>query len=190
MNTSVNAKNHVEPVFLEIGRKIKCARLNKGLSATELAKLTGHTKQQISNWENGHRAITLQSVLKLQPVLDISMSSLLCLHKDEQSPSVVSQLEGSIRYDVQDGAMEPHYRKGDTVVFEKQLVPSDGDLVLFLVSKTKQVIFRRYQIDNSNLSYPIIKFVADKDGVSEICPQSEDEYQILGVCKDAHRTFV
>lgn len=73
----VNNMNTLDPVFLRIGKKIKERRLQLGLTATKLANLSGFSKQQISNWENGQRAVTLESVLKIQPILKVEASYLL-----------------------------------------------------------------------------------------------------------------
>ena len=195
-DTNVNRRAPIDPIFVEIGKTIKNARLALGVSVTKLAELAGVSKQQVSNWENGQRAITLQSVLKLQPVLNISVSSLLCMKPliSEYSdiPSLNKNLDISAQqfvYTVEDDSMGATYRKGDTIIFKKQEIPTDGDLVLICVYKTNQILFRRYQIDNSNLSNPKIKFISDKKGISEIYSESQSEYKLLGVCKDQHRNF-
>lgn len=208
MNTKVNKKNTVSPVFIDIGNKIKSLRLLKGLSGSELARLTGISKQHISNWENGRRAITLESVLKIQKVLNVPLSEIMCLeevpplpsadqkkeknylNKNEKLNQIINLLceqEKTIVFHVTDNTMSSRFRKNDIVIFHKNITPNDGDLVLLSIKKTKQVIFRQYQIDYTDLGAPKVKFTALNASISDIITKSEDDYEIIGTCLDETR---
>ena len=54
-----------------VGQRIREIRVSKGISQTELALDMGTTKTAISYWENGTRALRLDSFFKLARVLDV-----------------------------------------------------------------------------------------------------------------------
>ena len=197
----------MEPIFINIGLKIKSVRKKIGLSATDLAKKSGLSKQQISNWENGRRAITLESILKIQPILEVPLADLLCMENvpnelinektsaeiNKKNPHIeliiseLKSLNSSLIFTVSDNSMEKLYRKNDIIIFNKNDKPNDGDLVLFSIKKTNQILFRKYHIDNTDLSNPKVKFVANHPDKPDIISKSNNEYKILGVCRDQIR---
>lgn len=64
-----------------IGKKIKEARINKGLTQNELANKFGYDNpisfQSISLWENGNNLPSLDNLIKLADILGVSISYLL-----------------------------------------------------------------------------------------------------------------
>lgn len=67
---------------MELGQKLKEARINAGLKQEELAKRLGVSRQTISNWENGRSLPDVGSAVKMSSVYQISLDELL---KDENS---------------------------------------------------------------------------------------------------------
>lgn len=64
----------------EIGQRIQTARKEKGLTQTQLAKLSGELKQpRINNWERGIRTPGPQEIKQLANVLEVSPAYLMCL---------------------------------------------------------------------------------------------------------------
>ncbi len=55
----------------ETGKKIRKARIEKGLTQEELADKVGYTKQTISNWENGKSTPGYEDKLILSKELEI-----------------------------------------------------------------------------------------------------------------------
>lgn len=55
---------------INIGANIKSARIYRGYSITELAELTGISKQTLSAYENNKRALTPENKMKLMQALD------------------------------------------------------------------------------------------------------------------------
>lgn len=55
---------------IDIGANIKSARIYRGYTITELAKLTNISKQTLSAYENNKRALTLENKMKLIQILD------------------------------------------------------------------------------------------------------------------------
>lgn len=55
---------------LLVGKKLKQARLDKGLSQKELAELMGITRIVVSSYERGRLRITVQFLLKVCKILD------------------------------------------------------------------------------------------------------------------------
>ena len=69
----------------QVGQKIREVRLQKGISQTELALTMGTTKTAISYWENGERALRLDSYFKLAQALEVPPSLFLMESKEEYS---------------------------------------------------------------------------------------------------------
>lgn len=56
--------------YVRIGRRIKIARMNKGLSQTELARLIGCTNNYISHIECAQTKVSLSLLMNLSRVLE------------------------------------------------------------------------------------------------------------------------
>lgn len=59
-----------------IGQKIRAIRRARGLSSVEVAELAGLSQSTISNFENGNRPITLETLQKICCALDIDIADL------------------------------------------------------------------------------------------------------------------
>lgn len=60
-----------------IGERIKKARLNKGLTQEELGALLDVTKVSVCGYEKGNRTPTMEVLLKLVEVLNVSIDYLI-----------------------------------------------------------------------------------------------------------------
>ena len=70
--------------LMEIGFKIKNARIKANLTQEQVAEALGVSRQTISNWENEKTYPDIVSVVKMSDLYDISLDHLL---KEEQSMS-------------------------------------------------------------------------------------------------------
>ncbi len=61
-----------------IGKRIKFARKNAGLTQTELAEKLGISYQGIAQWETGKRNPKIESLQKIANALSISVEELTC----------------------------------------------------------------------------------------------------------------
>lgn len=57
----------------EFGELIRAERVKKGITQTELAKMSGFTRVAINYWEHQSRAITLENADRLLKALDIEV---------------------------------------------------------------------------------------------------------------------
>jgi len=67
---------------MELGQRLKEARLSAGLKQEDLAKRLGVSRQTISNWENGRSLPDVGSAVKMSNVYQVSLDELL---RDESS---------------------------------------------------------------------------------------------------------
>ena len=59
------------------GHRLREARINAGLSQSELEELSGIPKARLSRYENGHVAPSIQTLERLSRALNVSEASLL-----------------------------------------------------------------------------------------------------------------
>ena len=78
---------------MEIGQKIKAARLSKGYTQEELGKIMGVQKSAVAKWECGRVVNIKRSVLmKLSEVLEIPPHELIGNFAEEKKPATTSEL--------------------------------------------------------------------------------------------------
>ena len=77
---------------LDIGSKIKAARIEKKLTQEQVAELLGVSRQTISNWENEKSYPDIISVIKMSEYYDVSLDYLL---KGEEMKNYYDYLEES-----------------------------------------------------------------------------------------------
>lgn len=71
---------------MEIGQKIKAARLQKGYTQEELGKIMGVKKSAVAKWESGRVVNIKRSVLvKMSEVLEIPPHELIGNYKKEST---------------------------------------------------------------------------------------------------------
>ena len=81
---------------MEIGQKIKAARLSKGYTQEELGKIIGVQKSAVAKWECG-RVVNIKRtvLLKLSEVLEIPPVELIGNYAEEKKPTNNSELSES-----------------------------------------------------------------------------------------------
>ena len=62
---------------MDIGGKLKAARLAAGMTQEQIAEALGVSRQTVSNWENGRTYPDIVSVVKLSDIYEISLDTLL-----------------------------------------------------------------------------------------------------------------
>ena len=80
---------------MDIGGKIKNARINAGLTQEQVAEFLSVSRQTISNWENGKTYPDIVSVVKLSDLYDISLDHLLKEEKPMSKSNYLNYLEES-----------------------------------------------------------------------------------------------
>ena len=72
--------------YKAIGVRIKAARVRKGVTQGNIAKITGLSTPHISNIETGNTKLGLPTIIHLANVLDVSVDELLCdnIHRSER----------------------------------------------------------------------------------------------------------
>lgn len=104
---------------MDIGQKIREARLSKGLTQEELGKLVGLQKSAIAKYENGIVVNIKRSTLqKLAQALNLRGSDLII----ESNPKEAAELSAKVLLDVEMmAAIEKYY----TLTAEKQKMIRD-----------------------------------------------------------------
>ena len=104
---------------MEIGEKIRDARLAKGLTQEELGKLVGLQKSAIAKYENGRVVNIKRSTLqKLAKALDLRGSDLII----EANPKEAAELSAKV---LLDGELMAAIEKYYTLTAEKQKMGRD-----------------------------------------------------------------
>lgn len=104
---------------MDIGKKIKDARLTKGLTQEELGTLVGLQKSAIAKYENGRVVNIKRSTLqKLAKVLDLRGSDLII----EADPKEAAELSAKM---LLDGELMDAIEKYYTLTEEKQKMIRD-----------------------------------------------------------------
>lgn len=100
---------------MDIGQKIKQARLSKGLTQEELGKLVGVQKSAVAKYENGRIVNIKRSTLKkISDVLNISPAELIWEEKIEKDPVGMAELHFEILMDEDFVGMFPGFQSLDT----------------------------------------------------------------------------
>lgn len=101
---------------MDIGRKIKMARVAKDMSQHELGKITGTDQSTISNIETGKRSLDVRLLEKICEVLDMACQELgiepetqeidvdLVAKNPEVQLAVLKELLGNIIHKEEEGA--------------------------------------------------------------------------------------
>ena len=62
---------------IEVGRRIREVRLERGLSQTDMSRAAGITQASVSNYETGKRELPLSTVLGFAAALDVPLGELI-----------------------------------------------------------------------------------------------------------------
>ncbi len=82
-----------------LNQRIRELRLAKNISQVKLAELLGVTKQSVSNWENDNIQPSVEIVVKLAAIFDVSTDYLLGLENSrsidvsELSPEEIAHIQ-------------------------------------------------------------------------------------------------
>jgi transcriptional regulator with XRE-family HTH domain len=85
-------------VFMKIGKKIKVARENAGLTQVELAKKSGVSEKSIRRYEADDANVTLSILEKLAKALQIETTYFLSPSQETVSPSMSPSVSKSQSY--------------------------------------------------------------------------------------------
>lgn len=64
--------------YVQLGQRIRAARIKKGLQQYEVAELAGLTASHMSHIETGQTKPSLPTVVKIANVLSVSLDELVC----------------------------------------------------------------------------------------------------------------
>ena len=76
-----------------IAKRVREARMRKGLTIKNVADAVGLTSGSINYWESGGSFPVPENLIRLQEVLGVSLDWLMGLREDEQDPDQVILLE-------------------------------------------------------------------------------------------------
>lgn len=200
----------------KIAERLVHARKKNGLSAIELGKKTGITKARISHWETAKRKPGLEDAEKLSSALNISTAYLLCLTDEEESTvsfklpifeisndelvpikdlyinssSLIdlSQKDELIAIKLTERSMEPNFRKGDVVIFNKINEAQHSDHIL--LKTASGIFFRKLCIDSSDIDNPTFCFNPENNEWPAISTTNQNAFSILGKLNDNLRVFI
>lgn len=68
--------------FVKVGNRIASLRKNSKMSQEELADLLYVTRQALSKWENGTSIPSIDSLLEVSKIFNVSFDYLLCLNEE------------------------------------------------------------------------------------------------------------
>ena len=80
---------------MDIGTKIKNARIDAQLTQEQVAEALGVSRQTMSNWENGKTYPDIVSVIKMSDLYAISLDHLLKGKEEVPVPNYIDYLEES-----------------------------------------------------------------------------------------------
>lgn len=63
--------------YLKLGTQVKVARRKKGITQARLAEMLGYSTQHISHVETGSTKLSVESLVELSNVLEVSVDELL-----------------------------------------------------------------------------------------------------------------
>lgn len=73
--------------YKAIGRRVKIARIKKGMSENKLSEITEMSNSHISNIENGHTKASLPALITVANALSVSIDDILCDNVIRSKPS-------------------------------------------------------------------------------------------------------
>ena len=102
-----------EEMHVEVGRRIRELRQEKGLLQEELARKAGLSASALSNFEQGRRRISLEWLRKISKVLGVTVSDLIPdsrirkpLAENDEEEGLLSSFRKIGNSDVQDQLLE------------------------------------------------------------------------------------
>lgn len=80
------ARRSATAIDVEIGQRLRQARIRRGLSQTELGAAIGVTFQQVQKYEKGESRIALSTLAQLRTALQIEAADLLPTLRNDGDP--------------------------------------------------------------------------------------------------------
>ena len=183
-----------------IGDMIAKARKNKGMTKTELARLTDINIGHLTHIEKGERNPSHKALKNICRALDIPYQQLMYtydkqLNEDQEIYNYVSHVAydkvlaindinsfidcpssmpgASIAVKVNDTSLEPKYKKGDFVFVEFNVPLANNDITL--CSLNGKVMLKKY----SNREGKITLSSPDKT-IAKVAVKPDDKFYIIG----------
>lgn len=183
-----------------IGDMIGKIRKEKGLTKTELAKLTGINIGHLTHIEKGERNPSHKALRNICKALDVPYQQLMYtydkqLNEDQETYNYVEHVAydrvlaindmnsficcpssmptASLAVKINDTSLEPKYSIGDYVFVEFNAPLSNGDIAIF--SLNNDILIRKY----SNKEGKITLSALNKE-IKKITVRAEDSFFIIG----------
>lgn len=183
-----------------IGDMIAKIRKEKGMTKTELARLTGINIGHLTHIEKGERNPSHKALKNICKALNVPYQQLMYtydkrLNEDQETYDYVNNIaydkvlavndissfidcpssmpSASLAIKLNDSSLEPKFSKGDYVFVEFNSPLSNGDIAL--ISLNGNVFIRKY----SNKEGKIVLSALDKT-IPKINVTSEDKFYIVG----------
>ncbi len=161
---------------------IKELRKNKGISQIELAKICSVHQTAISQWENGHTAPDMDSLLKLSDYFYVSVDYLLGKKNKTQKHLIpvlgyvkagipIEAVEEILDYEeitpemansgehfglrIFGDSMMPRFCPGDVVIVRKQPDITSGDIAVVLVNGSDATVKKVIRKNDSIMLVPL-----------------------------------
>lgn len=183
-----------------IGDMLAKIRTEKGMTKTELARLTGINIGHLTHIEKGERNPSHKALRNICQALNIPYQQLMYtydkqLNEDQETYNYVNNIaydrvlavddinsfincppsmpSASLAVKVNDSSLEPKYSKGDYVFVEFNSPLSNGDIALICLNN--EVLIKKY----SNREGKIVLSSIDKT-IPKTTVTNEDEFYIIG----------
>lgn len=143
---------------------IRDLRKKKGMSQKELADACCVHQTAVSQWEKGRTMPDLNSLKMLSEVLGVSVETLIGTEKNSDENRIrgfeqinaesISQRVGRSEHFalvITDDSMTPTLKHGDTVIINRNMPASNGDIVAVAVGNGNAIIKRIIKKDTSIL---------------------------------------
>ncbi|MEG1459126.1 MAG: helix-turn-helix transcriptional regulator [Acetivibrio sp.] len=83
--------------YLDIGKRIRTARLAKGLSQEQLAELVGVGTTHISHIETGNTIASMKLFIAIVDTLEVSADALLCDNLEKSKDIFMGEIAGEVK---------------------------------------------------------------------------------------------
>lgn len=183
-----------------IGDMIAKIRTEKGMTKTELAKLTGINIGHLTHIEKGERNPSHKALRNICKALDVPYQQLMytydkCLNEDQETYGFINHIaydkvlavdnlnsfipcpphipSASLAVKIPDNSMEPTYKKGEYVFIEFNSLLNNNEIGLFSVDN--KIYIRRFSSKNGKI---VLK--ADNKNIDNIAILEDTNFYIIG----------
>ena len=124
--------------FVKVGKKITLYRKNYNLTQDDLAEKLYVTRQLVSKWENGNGIPSIDVLIELASIFDVSIEDLLCLD-EEIKIDKENIFKGHNRLFIIEGIIKGSIKVNIPEIFY-QLSPVERMMVLKAISEKKVIV--------------------------------------------------